>query len=608
MLVDDTDNSLHDLTILQIKLKDMPVYSYPTLFPKEEIGVCSYLLGVIYLILSVMAFRRLVKIWEGTSKWTVTRTFYMFLFVFLLMRGLFFWMINGLEVFHVGSKFLDEEERLMWFKLLFVIPAYLFTSVYMLLFLAYIEITIFSRMQFVITRSWFVKTWRYGFYIFNSFFYVATGMSYAGVFVSLDTRLGQWIQEFILQSLWLCNFALPFIALVSYSYITIRYAGFPFTNSWSKERNDKITKVFLVWSIGRILVGLSYVFLMGKTWSNGDGAYVQMYLVSIAIFTEGIPVLMVLNWRIVRLLQREFTSCNEVASCEQSEMRSAELISTVEEESCLQIWQEIEWGAIQREESCTLNDQSHGVFSLYRGRWGKKDIVFKQFHTQMLSKSAVLEIADKCMENVIYHPCINQVYGLSKKSDGSFAIISQFWERHSLFDIIKASPSDQAFADFIVSRISIQISEGMKYLHSKGLKHGYLTTRNVLLDSELHVKISDYNLWNLKNYCSYMITDTKFEGYWTEPGYLVGKPVTQKSDIYAFGYILWEMCAKDEPFKELTFSLMSKKVLDGIRPPIPNSMTGTLRELTESCWKVKPNERPSFGYIKQRLVNNDTYP
>jgi len=607
MLVDATDNSLHDLTLHQIQWKDMTVYTYPNIFPLENIGLCSYFLGVIYLILAVMALPRLVKIWESTSLWTVTRTFYIFLFVFLLMRGLFFWIISALEVFHMGAHFLDEEGRHVWFQLLFVVPAYLFTSVYMLLFLAFIEIIIFSRVQFVITRSWFMKTWRYAFYIFNVFFYAAQVMSYAGVFVSMDTNWGKWIRNFILQSLWLCNFAVPFIALVSYSYITIRYAGFPFTNSWSKERIEKITRVFLVWSFGRVLSGLSFMAFVNKAWDTGSkGTYVQMYLVSIAIFTEGLPVLMVLNWTIVRLLQRQFNGYNETYSCEQSGMLSAELMSTVEEELCNRIWQPIEWQAIQRDESYTLHHRSHGVFSLYRGWWGKKDIVLKHFHTQMLNKSAVVNIADKCMENVVSHPSINQVYGLSKHVDGSFAIISQFWEKHSLFDIIKASPSDQAFAEFIVIRIGMQISKGMEYLHSKGLKHGYLTSRNVLLDSELNVKISDYNLYNLKNYYSYMITDTKFEGYWTEPGFLMGKLVTQKSDIYAFGYILWEMYSKDKPFEDLTFSQMSKKVLDGIRPPIPDFMTGTKRELTESCWKAKPNERPSFSDIQQRLVNDET--
>merc|ERR1719320_312235 len=219
-----------------------------------------------YLMLSVKALERLLKICKGKNNWTVARTFYIFLFVFLLMRGISFFIISGLENLHLGH--VDEEMRHLWFQLLFMIPAYLFISVYILLFLAFMEIIIFSRVQLVITRSWFKKRWKYAFYIFNSFYWIAQAISYAGVFTSVNTRSGKWITKFIFQSLWVCNFVLPFIALVTYSYITTRFAGFPFTNSLSKERHERMSRLFLVWSFSRVLSGLSFVCLMNKAWST----------------------------------------------------------------------------------------------------------------------------------------------------------------------------------------------------------------------------------------------------------------------------------------------------------------------------------------------------
>merc|ERR1719233_2565151 len=368
-----------------------------------------------------------------------------------------------------------------------------------------------------------------------------------------------------------------------------------------------MTRVFSVWSICRVLSGLSLAITTNKEWTqNMEETYVQMYVVAIAILTEGIPVLIVLNSTIVRLLERQqqWFSYHELQSDWEQPLASGKNNSVVGEESHEQIWQMIDWTEIQLENSGKLNDRGHDFFSLYRGRWGDKDVVVKQFHIQMFSKSAVLEITNSCMDSVVQHPCINQVYGLSNNPDGSFGIISRFWERNSLFDIIKASPSDQAFAYRIIVRIGIQISQAMEYLHSLPLRHGYLTTRNILLDSEFNVKISDYNLWSLKNYCSYMINDTKFEGYWTEPCYPVGKPVTEKSDVYAFGYILWEMYTKEEPFKELSFNQLSKKVRSGKRPPIPDIMADSIRELTELCWKAEPSERPNFSEIKQSLTKD----
>jgi len=603
MMNDPTDSGLYDLSSQweeESMLEDTwdPTY----IFPLEKIGLGAYFLGLLYLMLSVVAFTRVVKICRRTGSGTVTKTFYIFLFVCLLMRGLAFATMSGFQLFKIDDAF-DVKVLDLWFVLLFMIPAYLFITVYMLLFLAYVESIIFSREQSVVTRTWFQKTWMDAFYIFNSFLYVAQGMSYAGVFIFQNTKLGEDITVYIFSILYGFGFVLPCIALLCYAYITFRYAGFPFIDSISKERHSRITRLFFVWSVCRVLSALSLVVPLNRTWThNLKGNYVQMYIVAIAILTEGIPVIMVLNWTIVRLLERQqgSLSYHDMNSDLQEPILGRKTNSRAGEESHEQIWQLIDWQEIKR--GCKLIDRGHGFFSLYRGRWGNIDVVVKQFHTQMLNKSAILEITEDCMESVVHHPSINQIYGLAKNPDGSFGVVSQFWERNSLFDIIKASPSDKAFAYRIVVRIGIQISEAMEYLHYKGLKHGYLTTRNVLLDSEFNVKISDYNLWNLKNYCSYMVNDTKFEGYWTEPCFLVGKLVTQKSDIYAFGYILWEMHTKDEPFKELSFNQISKKIRDGERPPIPDSMEHFMRELTESCWRVEPSERPSFRDIRQRLL------
>jgi len=600
------DTSLFDHSLKNAEWENILKESWdPTyIFPLEDIGLGAYFLGVLYLMLSVMALLRIVKICKFTKNWTVTRTFYIFLFVSLLMRWLAFSTISGFEIFSDSDGF-NSNILQLWFVLLFMIPAYLFTSVYLLLFLAYVEILIFSREQSVVTRTWFKKTWRYAFYIFNSFLYVAQGMSYAGVFIFQRSDEGKEITLNISNVLWISNFVLPFVALLSYAFITFRYAGFPFIDSIGKERYARMTRLFTIWSLCRVLYGLSMALSTAKSWTHDiPGTYVQMYVVAIAILTEGIPVLMALNWTIVSLLERQQWSFNynELLPDLQEPMMWSTRVSVVGELSQEQIWQNIECQDIQLETAWKLKDRGNGFFSLNRGRWGNKDIVVKQFYTQALPKAAVLEITERCMKIVVSHPSINQVYGLSKNPDGSFGIISQFWDRNSLFDIIQASPSDKAFAYKIVVRIGIQICEAMEYLHSRGIRHGYLTTRNVLLDSEFNVKLSDYNLLNLKTYCAWMLNDTKFEGYWTEPCFPVGKPVTQKSDIYAFGYILWEMHTKEEPFKELTFKQISKKVRNGERPPMPTFMTDFIRELTNWCWNDEPIERPNFSMIKQSLL------
>merc|ERR1719433_982133 len=73
-----------------------------------------------------------------------------------------------------------------------------------------------------------------------------------------------------------------------------------------KERHTKIWRVFLCWSVCRVAAGLSLMFTTNRTWTqNVNSIFVQMYVVGVAIITEGFPILMVLDWKMVRLMQRE---------------------------------------------------------------------------------------------------------------------------------------------------------------------------------------------------------------------------------------------------------------------------------------------------------------
>jgi len=188
----------------------------------------------------------------------------------------------------------------------------------------------------------------------NTCLYIAQGFSYAGVFIFQNTKFGEEITENIFSVLWWSNFILPFIALLSYGYITFRYAGFPFIDSISKERHVKMSRLFAAWSLCRVLSGLSLALSASKAWTqNKKGTYVQMYVVAVAILTEGIPVMMVLNWSFVRLLEREqhsFTYQALQAEWQES-LISGGKSSTVREDSIEPSWKFIDWQEIQLEKS-----------------------------------------------------------------------------------------------------------------------------------------------------------------------------------------------------------------------------------------------------------------
>eukprot|EP01116_Phalansterium_solitarium_P009235 TRINITY_DN23301_c0_g1_i1.p2 TRINITY_DN23301_c0_g1~~TRINITY_DN23301_c0_g1_i1.p2 ORF type:complete len:137 (-),score=7.46 TRINITY_DN23301_c0_g1_i1:371-781(-) len=90
---------------------------------------------------------------------------------------------------------------------------------------------------------------------------------------------------------------------------------------------------------------------------------------------------------------------------------------------------------------------------------------------------------------------------------------------------------------------SFCIARGMAYIESKALVHRDLAARNVLCrhdqDGSLLAKIGDLGMIHSM---STMTSDSAFNPLWAAPEVIVSGNFTSRSDVYAFGVTLWEVC------------------------------------------------------------------
>ncbi|KAG0217517.1 hypothetical protein BGW41_000555, partial [Actinomortierella wolfii] len=113
-------------------------------------------------------------------------------------------------------------------------------------------------------------------------------------------------------------------------------------------------------------------------------------------------------------------------------------------------------------------------------------------------------------------------------------------------------------------RIAQEIASGLEYIHYKNILHRDLKSANVLLTSRKEVKLCDFGLAVVKG-LSTIPENVALCGTirWMAPELLDGSPqYSTKSDIYAFGMVMWEMAAMcTKPFASMANPDVVKAVI-----------------------------------------------
>ncbi|EXX77741.1 kinase-like domain-containing protein [Rhizophagus irregularis DAOM 181602=DAOM 197198] len=76
------------------------------------------------------------------------------------------------------------------------------------------------------------------------------------------------------------------------------------------------------------------------------------------------------------------------------------------------------------------------------------------------------------------------------------------------------------------------------------------------------------------------------------PEVIRGLGNTKAADIYSFGIIMWEILTGERPYKDQPHDIhLAFKILDGLRPTIPEGTPDNYRNLMQKCWHKNLTER-----------------
>jgi eukaryotic-like serine/threonine-protein kinase len=206
------------------------------------------------------------------------------------------------------------------------------------------------------------------------------------------------------------------------------------------------------------------------------------------------------------------------------------------------------------------------------------------------------------------HPGICTVYAL-EEIDGDLYMASEFVDGHTLREEIRSArrPSGDE-----VLRTARDLASALASAHARGIVHRDLKPENVMRTRDDRLKILDFGLARLMEDAipegASSNTGTAGSRYATRPGFVIGTPaymapeqingdpVDVRTDVFAFGVLLYEYACGAHPFAATTELATVARVLGTDARPLTArcpAVPGRVAEIITRCLSKTPAER--FG-------------
>uniref|UniRef100_A0AC34FM23 Protein kinase domain-containing protein n=1 Tax=Panagrolaimus sp. ES5 TaxID=591445 RepID=A0AC34FM23_9BILA len=194
------------------------------------------------------------------------------------------------------------------------------------------------------------------------------------------------------------------------------------------------------------------------------------------------------------------------------------------------------------------------------------------------------------------HPNIVKFYGVAAGTE-PLMVLMELVDCGALDSYISKNPN---LAPKKKMEMCCQAAWGIEYLHFKSVIHCDIAARNCLY-GDGKVKISDFGLtregetYKMDPHCRVPIR-------WLAPEVLRTASYSQKTDVWAYGIMCWEIFAGQEPYPGMTVAEVNGQVKQGYRMAFPEGTPMDMSTLVvRLCWTEDPNERASMSDVSHSL-------
>ncbi|XP_068155503.1 uncharacterized protein Csk isoform X1 [Drosophila tropicalis] len=206
-------------------------------------------------------------------------------------------------------------------------------------------------------------------------------------------------------------------------------------------------------------------------------------------------------------------------------------------------------------------------------------------------------LAEASVMTTLEHENLVKFVGLVFTTKHLF-LVTEYMSKGSLVDYLR-SRGRQHITKKDQINFAFDTASGMEYLEAKKVVHRDLAARNVLISEDCVAKVSDFGL--AREEC-YNLDVGKLPIKWTAPEALKNGRFSNKSDMWSFGILLWEIYSFGRvPYPRIPLADVVKHVEVGYKMEAPEGCPPEIYEMMRQAWDLNPIKRPTFAELKVKL-------
>ena len=150
--------------------------------------------------------------------------------------------------------------------------------------------------------------------------------------------------------------------------------------------------------------------------------------------------------------------------------------------------------------------------------------------------------------------------------------------------------------------ILLNIMNGIDFLHQRKIVHRDLKSENIFIGQDHVPKVGDFGVATRLNSAQPMAVSVVGTPLYLSPELCNGAPYDTKSDIWAAGVLMYEVCSMGRlPFAAGNQGAVINKILTGHFAPLSPQYSAEMHRMLGECLRQSPSERPTAHVLHQRL-------